>query len=136
MMEHRRRSVALFEDPLRFLKAALDIAPLELVFEKKVAAFLLMQQGRAWTERLTAVVNVRQRLIADVDEIDRLPGRAQTFRGDNGDDFAVEPDFVDSDERLIFGQLEMLVSRQRPQGMEVAQMISVQDADNAGESLR
>ena len=61
---------------------------------------------------------------------------AQIFGGDDGDDFAVEPNFVDRHERLIFGQFEVLVSRQRPQRMKISQMIAMQHADNTGQSFR
>ena len=136
MMKHCRGGIGLLKDAFRLFKAALDIAPLELVFEQKIAALLLMHQRRRRAERLAAVVDVRQRLITDIDKIDRLLRRAQTVRRDDRDDFAVEPNFVDGDKRLIFGQFEMLVSRQRPQRMKIGQMISMQYADNTGKSFR
>ena len=95
-----------------------------------------MHQGRCRAERLTAIIHVRQRLIRHLDEVDRALRRAQIVRGHNSDDFTIEANFVDGDEGLIFGQFEMLVSRQRPQRVEISQMISVQHANNAGESFR
>ena len=72
-------TISLLEDAVRLFKSALDIAPFELVFEQKIAALLFMHQRRRRAERLAAVVDVRQRLIADIDKIDRSLGRAQTF---------------------------------------------------------
>ena len=44
MMKHRRRTVSLLKDSVRLLKSPFDIAPFELVFEKKIAALLLMHE--------------------------------------------------------------------------------------------
>ena len=73
---------------------------------------------------------MRQRLVDHIDKIYGTLCRAQIFGSDDGDDFAVEPNFVDRDEGLIFGQLEVLVSRQRPQRMKIFQMIAMQNADD------
>ena len=63
-----------------------------------------------------------------VDHVDKIYGtlcRPQIFGSDDGNHFAVETNLVDREEGLIFSQLEVLVSWQRPEGMKPFQMIAM-----------
>ena len=138
-MLDRRHLVALFEDVIGLGEAALDVAEaqflviVDVVIDERVLGIGLVDDGRAWFQRLLDVEHRGQRLVIDPHLRHRLKGLSRAV-GDDGDDrLALVAHLVDRERRLVV----LAEVDQAEQRVEIDRHVgAANDAANAGRAFR
>ena len=116
----------------RLGKRGVDVAALEFAAHHHVGAGLIVQQRRAVFQRLFRIDHERQRLVFDIDELQRVFGLIAALRDDT-DDRLADIAHLAARQRQERCRVVVLHARGRDQNLDVVgKIIGREDGDDAG----